>query len=125
MKRDRQKWRNNMIDIDGISSMTNTYWNNIQKSSASDIESAGSKDYSKASEEELMDVCKEFEAYFLEQMFKAMRNTVPKNEESNSSTYGMFEDNLYQEYAKQSAENGQLGIAQTLFEQMKRNYDLD
>lgn len=125
MKRDRQKWRNNMIDIDGISSMTNTYWNNTQKSSASDIESAGSKDYSKASEEELMDVCKEFEAYFLEQMFKAMRNTVSKDEESNSSTYGMFEDNLYQEYAKQSAENGQLGIAQTLFEQMKRNYDLD
>ena len=114
-----------MSGIDGIIYMVNTYWDSIQNNSTSNIEASGSKDYSDATDEELMDVCKEFEAYFLEQMFKAMRNTVPKEEESSSSTYGMFEDNLYQEYAKQAAESGQIGIAQTLFEQMKRNYNLD
>ena len=67
-----------MAGIDGINSMVNTYWDSIQNNSTSNIEASGSKDYSDATDEELMDVCKEFEAYFLEQMFKAMRNTVPK-----------------------------------------------
>lgn len=115
-----------MAGIDGISSLTNTYLQNIQNAeSTSKLEAAKNADYSSATEEELMEVCKEFEAYFVEQMYKSMLATVPKNEESSSaSTLEMFQDTLYQEYAKQTAESGQLGLAQSMFEQMKRNYDL-
>ena len=73
-----------------------------------------------------MGVCKEFEAYFTEQVFKSMKKMVPESDEksSGSSALDMFEDLLTQEYAKNGAENGGLGIAQMLFEQMKRNYNL-
>lgn len=115
-----------MTGIDSLAGYTSTYLDNIknqtQTASASGV---AAKDYSNATEEELLEACKEFEAYFVEQMFKAMRATVPKSESSTSaSALDMFEDNLYQEYAKQTAESGQLGLAQQLFEQMKRNYNL-
>lgn len=114
------------MGIDGITSFTDSYLQNIKDTAnTSNITSTVSKDFSKATDEELMSVCKEFEAYFVEQMFKAMKKTIPENEEeSATSEFDMFEDTLYQEYAKQTAESGQLGMAQMLFEQMKRNYDV-
>lgn len=115
-----------MTGIDALAGYTNTYLNNVKDQTGSaSVANAVSKDYSTATEEELYEACKEFEAYFVEQMFKAMRATVPKSEESTSaSALDMFEDNLYQEYAVQTADNGQLGLAQSLFEQMRRNYGL-
>ena len=82
-------------------------------------------------EDELMEVCKEFEAYFTEQVFKSLERMVPESDEESSSTSSYmdyFGDMLTQEYAKSSTEsnNGKgLGIAQMLYEQMKRNYGLD
>lgn len=73
-----------------------------------------------ASDEELMEVCKSFEAYFLEQVMKGMEKTIPYNEEKNSYRE-YFGDMLYQEYAKSATENQGLGLAQMLYEAMKRN----
>jgi flagellar protein FlgJ len=86
-----------------------------------------STDYSTVADDELMEVCKDFEAYFTEQVFKALERMVPKSEESSSSTYmDYFGDTLTQEYAKSATEQGGgLGIAQMLYEQMKRNYGID
>lgn len=85
-----------------------------------------SADMSKADEEELLEVCKEFEAYFVEQIFKGMEKMVPKNEESNSNNeVEMFGDMMYQEMAKEATDQTDFGIAQKLYEQMKRNYGLD
>lgn len=83
-------------------------------------------DYSKASDEELMDVCKQFESYFLEQVFKEMQKTVPKSDEDSSSAslVDYFQDITIQELTAQSTETNSLGIAKSLYEQMKRNYDL-
>ena len=82
--------------------------------------------YCNASEEELMDACKQFEAYFLEQMFKAMQKTIP-----NYSTEGMtgssnslmdyYQEQMIQQVAADSTEQSSLGLAQMLYEQMKRN----
>lgn len=88
------------------------------------------KDYSKGTNEELMNVCKEFESYFVEQVFKALEKMVPENEDKSSTTSSYmdyFGDMLTQEYAAAATEsdNGRgLGIAQMLYEQMKRNYNL-
>lgn len=115
-----------MSVIDGLASINQSYIENIKNNSADKIDKNLSKDYTSATEEELMNACKEFEAYFTEQVFKSMKKMVPNSEEksSSASTLDMFEDLLTREYAKNATETGGLGIAQMLFEQMKRNYDL-
>lgn len=80
------------------------------------------KDYSKATDDELMDACKQFEAYFLEQVMKEMFKTIPESEESsdaNSNLVDYFKDNMIQELAAQSTETNSLGLAQMLYDQMK------
>lgn len=71
-------------------------------------------------DEELQEVCKSFESYFVEQMFKEMRNTVPSSDEDNEYM-SYFGDMLYQEYSDKITENNGIGIAQMLYESMKRN----
>ena len=75
----------------------------------------------------LMKVCKEFESYFLEQVFKEMNKTIPKSEYQSQSTSNLvdyFKDNTIQKLASDSTEQNSLGLAQMLYEQMKRNYDM-
>lgn len=112
-----------MSAVDSLAGFGSSYLETMRQNSVSSAESAASKDYSAATDQQLLDACKEFETYFVEQMFKAMRATVHKEESSESSYMNMFEDTLYQEYAKNVADSGQLGLAQTLYEQMKRTYD--
>lgn len=73
-----------------------------------------------ASDEELMEVCKSFEAYLLEQVMKGMEKTIPFEDKKNPYMEH-FGDMLYQEYAKSATENKGLGLAQMLYESMKRN----
>lgn len=94
-----------------------------QSTSADKLEDTLSKDLSASNSDELMDVCKEFEAYFAEQIFKALEKMVPKDEESSSDkTLDYFKDTLIQEYAKNTTEGEGLGLAQMLYESMKREY---
>ncbi len=88
------------------------------------------KDYTTASAEELMDVCKQFESYLVEQVMKQMEKLVPESDEN--STVGKYMDFFGDTYTQKLAEqvtesnNGTgLGIAQMLYEQMKRNYNLE
>ena len=64
-----------------ISSL-NSYYNSLNDtaSSGNALGNLSDSDLSKASEDELMEVCKEFESYFLEQVFKGMQK--PEVEES-------------------------------------------
>lgn len=80
-----------------------------------------------SSEEELLDACKQFEAYFYEQIFKKMEEAmVPGKDESdpNNTLVGYYKDSLIQEYSKSAANQQENSLAQMLFEQMKRNYDI-
>jgi flagellar protein FlgJ len=72
------------------------------------------------SDEELMEVCKSFESYLLEQVMKGMEKTIPSEDKKNPYLEH-FGDMLYQEYAKSATENQGLGLAQMLYESMKRN----
>lgn len=115
--------------LNGLSDVFNDYSDIYNKnSSAGNIKNKlESTDYSKSTDDELMDACKEFEAYFVEQAFKAMQKMVPENEEGSSSDYmEYFGDTLVQEYAKSATNQGDgFGIVNMLYEQMKRNYGLD
>ena len=116
------------MNISGLSSMYTDYLtqqaDNVQTNK---LTNTASKNYSTATEEELMDVCKQFESYFMEQVFKQMEKTIMKDESSfgNSSVLvDYFKDSALQELTAQSTETQGLGIAQMLYEQMKRNYGL-
>lgn len=77
---------------------------------------------SAATDEELMDACKSFESYMLEQVFKSMESTVPKSEEEENNEYlSQFGDMLYEEYAEDATESQSFGLAQMLYDSMKRN----
>ncbi len=88
--------------------------------STSKLESKLNSNLDNSTDEELMDVCKSFESYFVEQLFKEMKKTVPDNDEDNEYL-NYFGDMLYQEYAEDVTERGDIGIAQMLYESMKRN----
>lgn len=114
------------MSIDGSTNPLNTYQTN--NTSADKMSETLSKDLSSATDDELMSVCKEFESYFLEQVFKSMKKMVPEHEYESSSSKTMMEyyqDELMTKYAKNATDTGQgLGLAQMLYEQMKRNYEL-
>lgn len=113
------------FDINSINSMYNQYIQDTAKSSNKAVDA--NKDYSKATDDELMAVCKDFEAYFLEQCFKEMMKTVGNEETTSASTSTMldyYKDNFIKEMADQSTDQQSLGLAQTLYEQMKRNYSV-
>ena len=62
---------------------------------------------------------REFEAVFMHQVFKSMRATVPKEGLGDAGFGGeVFTDMLDQEYARMASTTGQLGLADTLAEQL-------
>ncbi|HHV09795.1 MAG TPA: hypothetical protein GXX75_05910 [Clostridiales bacterium] len=77
---------------------------------------------SSATDEELMEACKSFESYLLEQVFKGMEKTIMKDDEEKENAYlTQFGDMLYEKYAEAATESQSLGIARMLYESMKRN----
>lgn len=99
----------------------------IQRSDATASKIAGlnTNGLKNSSDDELMDVCKEFESYFVEQIFKEMKKTIPQSDDMSNSSQSLldyFGDELIKEYSAQATDREGLGLAQMLYEQMKRNY---
>lgn len=116
------------MDIGSMNASYSDIYKTASNASASKLENQLGTDYAKATDKELMDVCKQFEAYFLEQVFKEMAKTVSLSETSssaNSSMMDYYKDQMIQTLAAQSTEQNGLGLAQTLYDQMRRNYGLD
>lgn len=101
--------------------------NNLNQNSGTQLQEKLQNKKVASTDEDLMGVCREFEAYFTEQVFKAMYKMVPENEEQDNSTKqltGYYQDQMISEYAKQSSQGEGLGIAQMMYEQMKRTNQL-
>lgn len=85
------------------------------------------KDLKNADDEELKDACKQFEEYFVEQIFKkALKSTTSLSGESDGPVYldtmkDYFQDQYAKEIATSASETGQIGFASQLYEQMKRS----
>ena len=135
-------WRVERIDNLNSIYANSTYTNQTTNSISSKLNST---DFSKATDDELMEVCKDFESYFVEQMLKSMAkmSSVDGSNSDNiyASLFGVTEDSdsgmntlssyfgdeLMSSMADKVVENQSgkgLGIAQTLYEQMKRNYSV-
>lgn len=117
------------MEINGIGSVYSDYLtSSATQSKTSTLESKLKSDsYANASDEELMNACKEFESYFLEQVFNAMMDTAKVFSDEEESSYASkmvdyFKDTAVQELTSQATDQNGFGIAQTLYEQMKRQY---
>lgn len=113
------------MEISGMSSMYTDY---IASTATNQTTKLAENVSAESSDEELLEACKEFESYFIEQVFNAMMETTKafSDEEENDSyatkMVDYFKDSAVQELTDQATGQNGLGIAQTLYEQMKRQY---
>lgn len=118
-----------MMDFSNIAGMYSDAYANAANQSASKLkDKLSGADYSKATDDELLDACKQFEAYFVEQMYKGMLKTIPESENTSNYTNTLmdyYKDQMIQSIAEETTKQSGLGLAQMLYEQMKRNYGLD
>lgn len=64
-------------------------------------------------------VAKEFEAMFLGEVLKKMQDTVPENELfGGGQAEKVFTDMLMEEYARKTADEGSLGLARNIIDQI-------
>ena len=117
-----------MIDMSDISSMYSDRYASAANQSANKLkDKLENADFSGASDEELMAACKQFEAYFVEQLYKGMLKTIPQSENTSNYTSSMmdfYKDQMVQSVAEMTTEQSNLGLAQMLYEQLKRNYSV-
>ena len=110
------------------SSIQSNYDLASSNASTSAITNSLDKDYSNSSDEELLDACKEFESYFIEQVLKQAEESLLMNEDEDSGSISQVKtyakEGLITQYAKMISDSGSIGLANKLYEQMKRNYNI-
>ena len=80
---------------------------------------AGKRTVSKETDNKLMDVCYDMEAMFVGNMLKSMRQTVKENDLFGKSlAKDIFQDMLYEEYAKIMARTDEFGLAHQIYNQL-------
>ncbi|WP_026657438.1 hypothetical protein [Butyrivibrio sp. AC2005] len=123
------------IDMNSLNNLSGISQYASSQAASDKVNSAASKvrrvqtDEDKAEvDKELMDACKQFEAYFMEQIYKGYEKTakVFSKDESGSMSkmVDYFKDLTIQDIASTGADTQSNGLAQMLYENMKRNYDL-
>lgn len=117
------------MDIGSLNSMYTDYLTKTTTESSNKISRMSDEALKTSSDEELMEACKEFETYFIEQILKQAKSAfVPESDSTDAATQTLkdyYQDSLTSEYAKSITEQqGGNSLAQMLFEQMKRNYEL-
>ncbi len=100
------------------SNLANQY---IDNNKAKDFEVLMEKAKNGEQEDEVLkEACKEFESYFLQTVMKEMRKTIPENDQFIKKGQGekIFTDMLDEQYAKMSADQETVGLANMLYKQM-------
>jgi len=120
------------MDMTGITSMLNqtastNASNNANTAKADSLKNSVAGLSSNSTEEELMEVLKDFESYFLEQIIKKVKDTFEDDDEESSlaAQYtDTFMDYAIEDVADLLLEEVGGNMTQQLFEQMKRNYNI-
>ncbi|MBQ2257910.1 MAG: rod-binding protein [Lachnospiraceae bacterium] len=119
------------MDIGGVSSVYADYMTSqASGNKAATLQSKLENSSTSANDDELKAACKEFESYFTEQVFNAMIETTKVFSDEDEDGYASkmvdyFKDFAVQELCDQVTDGEGIGIANTLYEQMKRNYGID
>lgn len=94
----------------------------INQTQTSGLEGAlGNISGANATDDEMMNACKEFEQYMIEQIYKSMEKTIMKADEEENEYETYFGDMRIQQYAESVVDQGGIGLAQQLYDAMKRN----
>ena len=119
------------MDVSGITSMLNQTGVSNATTNSSTAKTDSLKNSvnglsSNSSDEEMLEVLKDFESYFIEQMIKQMKETFTDDDESSvASQYtDTFMDYAIEEIADKLLDEVGGSMTQQLFEQMKRNYSI-
>ena len=115
--------------MDSISGLYSDYASYLTSDATSTSKVTDSLNVSKDStDEELLEACKSFEEYFMEKIFDSMlESTKIFSDDSDEDSYASqmvdyFKDTAVQALTKASSEQGGIGLAQQLYEQMKVQY---
>ena len=117
------------MDISSIS--TNYTVANADKSAeqSNSLQSSLKNISSDSSEEQLKGVIKDFESYFVEEVIKEVKkNLLPDDEEKDASLSTMTDytmDFAVEKIADELIDQVGGNFTQSLYEQMKRNYNID
>lgn len=101
-----------------VSSIYDSYSRNMNNASASKINDQLNTLGSDSTDEELLNACKEFEAYFVQKIIEQARKSVA-GEEEEGEYMKYFGDTLNQSYAEAVVDGGGVGLAQQLYESMQ------
>lgn len=118
------------MDIGGLSSAYANYMTSQASNSKADmLQSKLANGSAATDEDELKAACKEFESYFVEQVFNAMMETTKVFSDDDEDGYASkmvdyFKDFAVQELCDNVTDGDGLGLANILYEQMKRNYGI-
>ena len=98
----------------------NTYHLNNNASSALESKLKGSS-VSAGELKKLKEACQDFEAIFIKQMLDSMKKTVHRSELTKKNMgEEVFDDMLYDEYAKKMSGTAGLGVGDMMFRQLSR-----
>lgn len=115
------------MSLNGITGLGNISYSELQEINKFKNNEAKTEAFSKTldnalenkDEQKLKKACVEFESYFLNMMFKSMRQTiVPGIEKSNAEK--MFQEMLDQEMCQNIAETGGIGFADMMYSQLSK-----
>ena len=73
-----------------------------------------------STDEEIMNACKEFESYMVEQLYKQARATTKLSDDEEDGYTQYAYDLQAKQYAELVTEQGKIGLAQYLYESMKK-----
>ena len=115
------------ISLDSMVSLVDN--NATANNNANKIQNSLSGVSSDSTEDELLQVCKDFESYFVEEIIKEIKeNLTTEEDEDDSSLSTMTDYNMdfaVQEIAEKVVDEVGTNFTQQLYEQMKRNYGIE
>ena len=112
-----------MASVLDTSSIYDTYYNNINSVSGSSLKDKIGSIGSSCKEDELMEVCKDFESYFVQKMLEEAKKSL-ENEDEKGEYMQYFSNMLNETYADAVVDGGGLGLAQQLYDSMETQYNL-
>lgn len=120
---------NMSFSIDGISSMVDLTSTTASANNATALTESLDSVSSNKTEEELLEVCKDFASYFIEEVLKEVKENMTMEDEDTDSTMQSLTDyhmdSVIEDISDQLLDQSGNSYIQQLYEQMKRNYNID
>ncbi|MCI8377248.1 MAG: hypothetical protein HFH72_01865 [Lachnospiraceae bacterium] len=114
-----------MSSILDTSSLYSTYGQTVTNAASSSLQSTLGNVNEDSSDEELMNVCKNFEAYFVQKIIEQAKKSIAGEDEEEQGEYmKYFGDMRNEQYANIIAESGSVGLAQQLYDAIKSNNNM-